>query len=72
MINEQDGSINSIVTGKDYVPATLVKFPEPQNIARAHDLAGLDAAGRRGGLAVSPSPPADGARLILVPSSRSA
>jgi hypothetical protein len=31
-LSAQDGSINSIVTGKDYVPATVVSFPEAQII----------------------------------------
>ncbi len=32
VLSTQDGSINSIVTGKDYVPSTLVTFPQPQNL----------------------------------------
>jgi MYXO-CTERM domain-containing protein len=32
VVNMQDGSVNSVVTGKDYVPSIVVTFPEPQNI----------------------------------------
>ncbi len=32
VLSTQDGSINSIVTGKDYVPSTLVTFPQAQNL----------------------------------------
>jgi hypothetical protein len=32
VLTAQDGSIQSVVTGKDYVPATYVSFPEQQNI----------------------------------------
>jgi hypothetical protein len=32
VLSAQDGSVASIVTGKDYVPATVVSFPEAQQI----------------------------------------
>jgi hypothetical protein len=32
VISVQDGSVDSVVTGKDYVPSTLVSFPEEQRV----------------------------------------
>jgi hypothetical protein len=32
VLSAHDGSVASVVTGKDYVPSTLVSFPEPQQI----------------------------------------
>jgi hypothetical protein len=62
ILSAQDGSVASIVTGKDYVPSTLVTFPQAQQIPEPAAwmawllLAGAAAAGGFRRRAPAPSP----------------